>query len=147
MTPAGLAQLKIDEGCELTAYPDPLSGGDPWTIGYGSTGLGIEEGVTWTQPQADNALAAKLAANADELTTAIPWWAQLRDTPRGDVIENMTYNLGVRGLLGFPKTLACGRAGDYAGFATNMLESAWANQVGARAQRLSNLMATGAYPA
>jgi lysozyme len=25
------------EGLRLTAYPDPASGGEPWTIGYGST--------------------------------------------------------------------------------------------------------------
>ncbi len=25
------------EGCHLDAYPDPLSGGEPWTIGWGKT--------------------------------------------------------------------------------------------------------------
>lgn len=25
------------EGCRLTAYPDPATGGAPWTIGWGNT--------------------------------------------------------------------------------------------------------------
>ena len=34
----GIALIKRFEGCRLTAYPDPGTGGDPWTIGYGWTG-------------------------------------------------------------------------------------------------------------
>ncbi len=41
------------EGCKLQAYPDPATGGKPWTIGWGSTGPGIEKGTVWTQAQAD----------------------------------------------------------------------------------------------
>lgn len=48
------------EGCKLSAYPDPISGGDPWTIGYGSTVAGIGPGVTWTQAQADDDLVHRL---------------------------------------------------------------------------------------
>jgi lysozyme len=40
------------EGCSLTAYPDPATGDEPWTIGYGSTGPGIFPGLIWTQDQA-----------------------------------------------------------------------------------------------
>jgi lysozyme len=39
-----------------TAYPDPGTGGHPWTIGWGSTGPGIKKGVIWTQDQAEQAL-------------------------------------------------------------------------------------------
>jgi len=35
LTPEGWTLLKTWEGCELSAYPDPASGGAPWTIGYG----------------------------------------------------------------------------------------------------------------
>jgi lysozyme len=34
---AGLAIIMNDEGLRLRAYPDPGSGADPWTIGYGDT--------------------------------------------------------------------------------------------------------------
>ena len=46
--------VKEFEGCRLEAYPDPGSGGDPITIGWGATGPGIRMGVTWTQQQADD---------------------------------------------------------------------------------------------
>lgn len=29
------------------AYPDPASGGSPWTIGYGHTGPEVHEGLWW----------------------------------------------------------------------------------------------------
>jgi lysozyme len=32
------------EGLRLNAYPDPATGGDPWTIGYGSTGPNVKPG-------------------------------------------------------------------------------------------------------
>jgi len=35
--PCGLKIIKEFEGCKLEAYPDPLSGGPPITIGWGST--------------------------------------------------------------------------------------------------------------
>jgi GH24 family phage-related lysozyme (muramidase) len=34
---AGLEVIKIFEGLRTTAYPDPGTGGEPWTIGYGHT--------------------------------------------------------------------------------------------------------------
>lgn len=49
------------EGCRLKAYPDPATGGDPWTIGWGATGEGIRPGVVWTQDQADNRLLVDVA--------------------------------------------------------------------------------------
>jgi GH24 family phage-related lysozyme (muramidase) len=32
------------------AYPDPATGGAPWTIGWGSTGPDITKGTVWTKP-------------------------------------------------------------------------------------------------
>jgi lysozyme len=51
-----LESIKRWEGCRLSAYPDPGTGGDPWTIGWGTTGPTIKRGLTWTQAQADAAL-------------------------------------------------------------------------------------------
>lgn len=39
------------EGLELRAYPDPATGGEPWTIGYGHTG-GVKPGDVITMEQA-----------------------------------------------------------------------------------------------
>ena len=44
------------EGLRLTAYPDPATHGDPWTIGYGHTGAEVHQGMTITQEQAEEFL-------------------------------------------------------------------------------------------
>jgi lysozyme len=49
---AGIDLIKRFEGCKLQAYPDPGTGGEPVTIGYGHTG-GVKLGDTCTQEQAD----------------------------------------------------------------------------------------------
>ncbi len=57
--------IKRFEGCKLTAYPDPGTGGDPWTIGYGHT-KDVRPGLSITQAQADAYLVkdAQWAADA-----------------------------------------------------------------------------------
>lgn len=47
----GLNLIKEFEGCKLEAYPDPGSGGDPWTIGIGHT-RGVKKGDKITDSQA-----------------------------------------------------------------------------------------------
>ena len=61
----GVALLHYFEGCELSAYPDPATNGDPWTIGYGCTGPGIVRGLSITQSEAD-ALFAKMLTSEFE---------------------------------------------------------------------------------
>lgn len=56
---------EASESCRLTAYPDPASGGAPWTIGWGATGTGIVEGTVWTRDHADSRLTIDLNARAD----------------------------------------------------------------------------------
>ena len=41
---------------DCCAYPDPATGGDPWTIGFGSTGRGIGKYTIWSKEQAEDAL-------------------------------------------------------------------------------------------
>ncbi|HEX8418562.1 MAG TPA: lysozyme [Sphingomonas sp.] len=102
------------EGCVLKAYPDPGSGGDPWTIGFGATGEGICKGVTWTQAQADArhvADLAKFAAGVDKLIGTAP----TTDNQRGAMIS-LAYNVGL-GNLGTSTLLRKHKAGDYVGAA------------------------------
>ncbi len=47
------AFLKSKESLRLNAYPDPKTGGAPWTVGYGSTGADVKEGVVWTKEKAE----------------------------------------------------------------------------------------------
>ncbi|MNR52556.1 hypothetical protein D3C85_1724170 [compost metagenome] len=55
----------------------------------------------------------------------------------------MAFNLGVEGLLKFKNTLRLVEIGDYKSASVEMLNSAWARQVGNRAKRLSKQMLTG----
>lgn len=99
-----VAIIKRFEGCakrmpdgRLRAYPDPGTGGAPWTIGWGSTGKDIAPGTIWTQEQADARLAqevAEKAAGVDRLVS-IP----LADHERAALIS-FAYNLGVSALGG-----------------------------------------------
>src|SRR5512139_1022427 len=44
--------IKRHEGLRLKAYPDPATGGAPWTIGYGHT-RNVHKGDTCTVEQAE----------------------------------------------------------------------------------------------
>ena len=59
-----------DGGCQ--AYPDPGTGAEPWTIGYGSTGPGIVPGTIWTAAQAESALQADLMRFATGVANLSP---------------------------------------------------------------------------
>jgi lysozyme len=95
----GIALIKRFEGCArrradglVEAYPDPGSGGDPWTIGWGATGAGIGPGVVWTQAQCDARLESDLIKYALEVSKA------LGDAPTSqlqfDALVSFHYNTG-----------------------------------------------------
>lgn len=64
--PAGLALIMEFEGLELAAYPDPATGGEPWTIGYGHTAAAGEprpkKGMRITAAEAVQILQRDLGA-------------------------------------------------------------------------------------
>lgn len=141
-TPRLAAAIEAEEGRRHNAYLDTL--GVP-TVGIGHTGPEVHLGLTWTDEQINAAFSADVAKVEAELDRAVPWWRDL-SPERGDVLVQMGFQLGVRGLLAFHRTLAAMQAGDFAGAATGMIASLWARQTPARAHRLAELMRTGAYP-
>lgn len=68
---AGLDLIKHFEDCKLKAYPDPKTGGAPWTVGWGATGPGIGPGTVWTQEQADNRLVDDVAEREALVNSAV----------------------------------------------------------------------------
>ena len=126
----------------LKAYPDPRSGGPPWTIGFGHTGREVHPGLVWTPAQCEAALHADVGAVTTGLTTALPWWTSL-DDPRQDVLADMAFNLGVHGLLGFHTFLGFVETGKYAAASLDLRGTAWYGEVGHRAQRLEQQMKLG----
>ena len=76
--PEGIALIKRFEGCArlrgdglVEAYPDPGSGGDPWTIGWGATGPGIGPGTVWTRAECDARLERDLIRYAQEVARSV----------------------------------------------------------------------------
>jgi len=91
-----LQLIKEFEGCQLKAYPDPLSGGDPWTIGYGTTrinGKPVPHDLTITQAKADQLLEAEVREFADHISGTIPHWGEMTSNQRCALIS-FAYNLG-----------------------------------------------------
>ncbi|MFU7527700.1 lysozyme [Qipengyuania sp. ASV99] len=102
---AGTALIKRFEGCArlrrdglVEAYPDPGTGAEPWTIGWGATGPDLDgqgrigPGTTWTQAQCDARLESDLQRYASDVARAIG------DTPttqaQFDALVSFHYNTG-----------------------------------------------------
>jgi GH24 family phage-related lysozyme (muramidase) len=89
--------IKEFEGCHLESYPDPLSGGDPWTIGYGTTRYGdgrpVKRGDKINAIEADMLLRLEVDRIAAKLAASVPHWTEMSDEKRSALIS-FAYNLG-----------------------------------------------------
>lgn len=128
-------QLRRDEGTRLRPYRDIVG---KLTIGCGRN----LDDVGISQDEADLLLANDIKAATLRLESTFPWTMALDEVRKGALL-NMTFNMGIGGLGGFRNFLANMQAGDYASAARDMLDSRWADQVGARAQRLSIQIESG----
>lgn len=127
VSPAGFALVKQFEGCRLAAYPDPGTGGAPWTIGWGATGPGIGPGVVWTQQQADARLARDLESYADEVADALGPALARTSQPQFDALVSFHYNTGA---IRRATLTAKHRAGDFRAAAAEF--GKWVNAGGRR---------------
>lgn len=132
------SQLKRDEGEILHAYQDHLGF---WTIGIGIL-IDKRKGGGLLPEESEFIFKNRLALIGKELELRLPWINRLDPARRG-VLVNMAFQMGIAGFLAFKNTLAMIEAGKYQEAAKAMLQSKWATQTPARAQRLSNQMATG----
>lgn len=98
------------EQCRLTAYPDPGTGGEPWTIGWGHTG-GVKKGDTCTQEQADTWLLEDLQTAIDAVESGVT--SQLTDKEKSALVD-LVYNIG-EGNFNRSTLLKLLNAGDYEG--------------------------------
>lgn len=89
-SPKGIALIKSAEGLRLKAYPDPGTGGLPWTIGYGSTS-GVTRNMVITEAQAEQMLAADLVRfeRIVERAVRVPV-----SQGQFDALVSFTYNVG-----------------------------------------------------
>lgn len=95
----GIALIKGFEGCRLTAYPDPGTGGAPWTIGYGWThpidGKPVKPGMTIDQETADRLLKTGLVSYENDVLKLV----RVKLTKgQFDALVSFAYNVGSRAL-------------------------------------------------
>jgi lysozyme len=106
---AGVSLIESFEGERLRSYPDPGTGGDPWTVGFGHT-ASVHPGETITQAQAvaflrgDLAVAEIAVAHATEISLTPNQFAAL---------VSFEYNTGAFG--GGAPIVGCINARDWAG--------------------------------
>lgn len=103
---------KAYEGLKLASYPDPGSGGAPWTIGYGST-HGVTKGMAISLAEANARLVLDMetAANVVEGARNVPV-----SQNQFDALCDFVFNVGA-GQFGASTLLKKLNAADYAGAA------------------------------
>jgi len=80
------------EGCKLKSYWDKT--GKCWTVGYGSTGEGIDKNTLWTQDKAESELVRRLNAFYDQAIKASPILAKVSPN-KAAAITDFVYNGGI----------------------------------------------------
>ena len=122
--------IKKHEGFRGMPYDDSL--GIP-TIGYG-TKLPI------TEHEADLLLKSRVYQKKEELERAEPFVKEL-PKEKQDVLLEMSYQLGVGGLMKFRKMWKALKKFDYKEAAKEALDSRWAKQTPKRAEELAGRLA------
>lgn len=138
LTPQGYAALEemliVDEGFSQFVYLDTLKN-ETFGIGFLlRLGLSLEESKA--------VLKVRLAKLETDLSHAQSLYLNL-DENRKIAILDMAYNIGIAGICNFKNMWTAIERKDYKQAALEMLNSDWAEQVGARAKRLANIMLNG----
>lgn len=92
----GIELIKEFEILEPVAYPDPGTGGDPWTIGYGHTGPDVYPGLRISSLRAEELLAKDLRRFEEAVDNLID--VELNQN-EFDALVSFTFNVG-EGALG-----------------------------------------------
>lgn len=129
----GLVLIKKSEGFRGNAYPDPATGGKPYTIGYGTTvypsGMPVKLGDKVTEQQADAYLRNDVKKFEEAVSNAVK--VKLTQV-QFDALVSIVYNVGPgskskSGIIqlkdGSPSTLLRKlNAGDYDGAADEFMK-------------------------
>lgn len=145
-----IAELIRDENEVLRVYDDK-TGAAPLLASGGKITAGVGHNLT------DNGISLALSrqwldediAKAEGLLDLhTPWFRQMTDARQRGLL-NMVFNMGwsnpvgTHGLVTFKNSLALLQAGRYDEASMHFLQSAWANQVGMRAVRISEQFRVG----
>ena len=125
----------MHEGVETVVYLD--------TEGIETIGVGRnlkDRGLS--DDEIDFMLDNDIIICENELTQSFDWYTDLDDI-RKRVLIDMTFNLGMPRLKKFSKMISAIEEKEWTLASKEMLNSKWANQVGNRANRLSEMMEIG----
>lgn len=118
----GIALIKEFEGFRSKAYPDPKTGGAPWTIGYGTTkyqaGRPVKSGDSVTTGQAELYLRNDVKQFESSVSSLVK--VPLSQC-QFDALVSFAYNLGATNLAK-STLLKKLNAGDYKGAADEFLK-------------------------
>ncbi len=135
-----MSRLVEHEGIKPSAYQDSMG---YWTIGIGTL-IDERKGGKLTSEECFYLCRNRLNLRRNDLLK-YDWFVK-QDIIRQNALVELAFNMGVRGLLGFKKMLSALTVNNYALAAKELLDSAWAVQVGvARASDLHYRILTGRY--
>ena len=135
-----IEMLRLHEGVETHAYKCTA---DKITIGVGRN-IDPAGGIGLTDDEIDYLLSGDVKRVQVELINTFTWFSEL-DEVRKDAMTDICFNIGLPRLLQFEKSLAAMSIGDYDRAADEFLDSRWANQVGARAITITDMIRSGDY--
>ncbi len=110
---AGRDLIKSFEACRFLAYPDPGTGGKPWTIGWGHTGPEVKPGLFWSERKCEEVFQK----DCDNVVRQINVYLGLPENINENQFAAMVsfaYNLGIDdlqhvietvGIAGFPEKI------------------------------------------
>ena len=135
-----IEMLRLHEGVETHAYKCTA---DKITIGVGRN-IDPAGGIGLTDDEIDYLLSGDVKRVQAELINTFTWFSEL-DEVRKDAMTDICFNIGLPRLLQFEKSLAAMSIGDYDRAADEFMDSRWANQVGARAITITDMIRSGDY--
>lgn len=133
-----IRELIGEEDEVLHAYADSRG---YLTIGVGRL-IDARKGGGISQEESRYLLNNDIDSKLHDLLTRAPVFTALDDV-RQRALCNMCFQLGIDGLLKFKKMWAALVAGDWQAAHDEALDSAWARQTPARAERVAQMLLTG----
>ena len=164
--------LNRHEGFREFAYPDPLSAlfknqpskdwgfkparevakpgtnfdqGKPWTVGFGFT-HGVTPDSRMNRITAERRLEQEILDVDRALSDVLTWYKDASFVTK-TILINLSFNMGIKGLLGFKNTLAFIKEKKYKEAASNLRKSLYYKQVTKRAEELATRLETQVIPA
>ena len=127
-----IERLKEHEGYREKVYNDHL--GNP-TIGYGF----LVSSLRLDRETCDIILKQIVSRNVEEIKKSLPWFDEAHEDVQGVIIE-MSYQLGIGGLLSFKNTLKFMKNKNWTLAAEGMRNSRWHSQTPKRCESLADII-------